>query len=87
MSEPLALRRKRALFRSLRRGTKESDMVMGGFARQKLDSLTEDQLERFEALLDCTDAEVLAWVGRTRPVPPEHDTDLLALLREFKNAV
>lgn len=86
MAEGLAGRRKRALFRSLRRGTKESDMVLGGFAKAHVETLTETQLDRYEALLERNDNELLSWIGGWEPVPPDYDHDVMALLKRFKLA-
>jgi antitoxin CptB len=57
MTDTLDARRKRAWFRSIRRGTKESDAVIGGFVERQLDKLDEGQLARLEALLDCNDQD------------------------------
>lgn len=80
-------RRKRILFRSLRRGTRESDLVIGGFARSALKDLDGAQLDALEALLDRPDPEVLGWAIGLRPVPPEFDTDVMAMLRAYKSAL
>ena len=87
MQQGLDARRKRILFRSLRRGTKESDLVIGGFARSALEDLDGAQLDALEALLDRPDPEVLGWVIGLRPVPPEFDTDVMAMLRVHKGAL
>jgi antitoxin CptB len=84
MSDRLETQRRKLLFRSLRRGTKESDIVMGGFAETHLGGLDEAQLARFEALLDANDQDVLGWVIGMHPPPPEYDTDVLAMLQNFK---
>ncbi len=86
-SRGLEERRKRARFRSVRRGTKESDLVVGGFAADRLDALDSAQLARFEALLDCPDQDLLAWVVGLRPAPAEHDHDVLALMREYRSSI
>ncbi len=86
MADGLAGRRKRALFRSLRRGTRESDMVLGGFAKAHMDRLTEDQVARFEALLERNDNELLSWIGGWEAVPAEFDHDVMMLLKKFKIA-
>jgi antitoxin CptB len=45
--------------------------------------LDNTQLARFEALLDCTDPDLFDWIfGGTAP-PPEHDHDVMRLLRGF----
>jgi antitoxin CptB len=85
MTDPHARQRKRLMFQSSRRGTKESDMILGGFARAHLAGMDEGQLARYEALLEQNDPDVLGWVMGTRTPPPEHDNDVLALLIEFKN--
>ena len=81
------IRRKRLLFRSWHRGTRESDLILGRFADAHLAGFDEAQLDRYEALLDCADADIFDWVsGRTAP-PPEHDHDVTRLLISFSGTV
>lgn len=87
MQHGLDARRKRILFRSLRRGTKESDLVIGGFAKSALEGMDGAQLDALEALLDRPDPEVLGWVIGLRSVPPEFDTEVMAMLRAYKSAL
>jgi antitoxin CptB len=87
MADPLAARRKRLMFQSLRRGTREGDFIIGGFARRHLDSLDAGQLEKFDSLLACNEPDLLAWITGVEPVPPEHDHPVMALLVEFKNSL
>lgn len=47
--------RERFLFRSWRRGTKESVHILGSFAAISLTGFDSVQLDRFEALLDYAD--------------------------------
>ena len=44
MPEKLEVVRRKLRFRSLRRGTKESDLVIGGFAEAHLRDLSADDL-------------------------------------------
>ena len=86
MTSPSEIRRKRLLFRSWHRGTRESDLILGRFADAHLAGFTEAQLDRYEALLDCADADIFDWVsGRTAP-PPEHTHDVTRFLISFSNA-
>ena len=87
MTDTLEARRKRAWFRSVRRGTKESDAVIGGFAERYLSELDEGQLTRLEALLDCDDQDLLSWIAGVRPAPAAHDHDVLALMKEFERSL
>lgn len=87
MPDTLETIRRKLRFRSLRRGTKESDLVIGGFATAHLRDLNAEQLDRFEALLDENDQDVLGWVIDMKPPPPAFDTDVLEMLRNFKKKI
>jgi antitoxin CptB len=74
-------RRKRLIFRAWRRGFRELDLILGGFADNHAAGLSEAELRAFEALLDAPDQEVYDWIlGRSAP-PEPHDTPLLADVR------
>jgi antitoxin CptB len=77
------VRRKRLLFRSWHRGTRESDLILGRFADCHLAQFGEGQLDRYEALLDCADADIFDWIAGRAPLPPEHDQDVARLLLSF----
>jgi antitoxin CptB len=77
------IRRKRLLFRSWHRGTRESDLILGRFAAAHLAQFDAAQLDRYEALLDCADPELFDWVaGRALP-PRRYDDDVMRLLLAF----
>ena len=83
MTSSSEIRRKRLLFRSWHRGTRESDLILGRFADEHLPRFDEAQLDRYEALLDCPDPDIFDWVcGRATP-PPEYDHDVTRLLLSF----
>jgi antitoxin CptB len=77
------LRCRRLLFRCWHRGTQESDLILGPFAETSLAGLDSTQLDRFEALLDCTDPDLFDWILAGIAPPAEHDHDVMRLLREF----
>lgn len=84
MDEAPDIRRKRLLFRSWHRGTREADLLLGSFAEEHLAGMSEAQLDRYEALLAENDAELFDWIiGRASP-PPEHDGEVLRRLRSFR---
>jgi len=84
--DDLDLLRRKLMFRSWRRGTQESDLLLGSFAEESLGSLGEAQLERFQALLDCSDPDLFDWIFGVSPSPPGHDNDVMGLLRAFCSA-
>jgi antitoxin CptB len=77
-------RRKKLQFRAWRRGFREIDLILGGFADRKLESLDEAGLDAFEALLDAPDQEVYEWITEQTAAPADHDTQTLALIRAFR---
>ena len=55
--------------------------MLGGFARAHLSTLSEDQLDRLEALLANDDADIYDWLTGRLSVPKTHDDDVMALLK------
>ena len=69
MDAPLDNRRKRLLYRATHRGTKECDVIIGGFFTARAASLTEAELDQAEALLEENDLDLLDWLMGRQPVP------------------
>lgn len=84
MDVDIETRRKKLLFRAQRRGFKEVDLIFGAFADAHLAGLDGGQLDRFEALLAVPDWQVYGWLVGETPVPPDHDNDVFALLRNYR---
>jgi antitoxin CptB len=57
----LRARRKQLLYRASHRGTREMDIILGSFAGNLIDALTMEDLDRFEAILQEADRDLLAW--------------------------
>ncbi len=74
----------RIAFRAWRRGFREADLVLGPFTDQVGPSLTDDELDAFEALLaQDDDHEMYAWIIESQPTPEEHETSVMAKIRAF----
>ena len=87
MPEDIEIRRKRLIYRSRYTGTKETDLLLGAFAAAHLDGFGDAELDYYEALLDVgSDPLIYAWAIGAKPVPPEHDTSVMALLKAFRIA-
>jgi antitoxin CptB len=65
--------RNRLIFRSWHRGTQESDFLLGSFADSSLAGLDDNQLRRFESLLDCSDPDLFEWILGGSVPPAEHN--------------
>jgi succinate dehydrogenase flavin-adding protein (antitoxin of CptAB toxin-antitoxin module) len=83
VSDRTDVRLRRLMFRSRHRGTQESDLILGSFAETYLPAFESAQIEKFEALLECPDAELFDWMIAGRTPPPEHDHDVMRLLRQY----
>ncbi|MBM3569404.1 MAG: succinate dehydrogenase assembly factor 2 [Alphaproteobacteria bacterium] len=84
MTESLDIRRKRLRFRAWHRGTREADLILGPFADRHLAGFDAATLERFEALLEETDADLYAWISGQMPPPERVRGPLWSLLSAFK---
>ena len=76
-------RLKRIRFRAWRRGFREADLILGPFADVHGPTLTDTQLTDFEILLEQLDHDVYGWIIGQAPAPPEFETDVLNLIRDF----
>jgi antitoxin CptB len=82
--EAVETQRKRLLYQSHHRGTKESDLYLGAFAGEYLPKFSPEQLNRYEALLAENDARLFDWIYRREPPPREKASDVLDLLLGFQ---
>jgi antitoxin CptB len=80
-------RRKRMLFRSWHRGTREMDMLLGKFAEQHIGTFTDQQLDRFDGILAENDLDIYNWLSGRAPVPEDLRHDVMGLLRNFTLSV
>ncbi len=82
--EAVETQRKRLLYQSHHRGTKESDLYLGAFAGEYLPKFSPEQLNRYEALLAENDARLFDWIYRRAEPPREQASDVLDLLLGFQ---
>jgi antitoxin CptB len=81
MSDP---RLEKLRYRAWRRGFREADLVLGGFADARLESMRPAELEAFESLLDQPDHDLWSWIVGQAAAPAAFDGPLLAQIRAFK---
>ncbi|HEX8447329.1 MAG TPA: succinate dehydrogenase assembly factor 2 [Sphingomonas sp.] len=74
---------KRQRFRAWHRGTKEADLMIGGFFDREHAGWTAEQVDWFEALLDEEDVEIMGWALRTIPVPPRYEGPMMERMRRL----
>ena len=78
-------RRKKLLFRTQHCGMKENDFLLGRFAAEHAESLSEEDLAAFEALLMESDNDIYNWVTMKDAPSEIHATPLLAALIAFND--
>ena len=60
--------RKKLIFRSEHRGTKEMDLLMGSFAKKHVPDFSEEELAIYEELLKENDPNLYNWIiGKEDP--------------------
>lgn len=80
--EGLDARRRRLLYRSWHRGTREMDLLMGRFADVHLPILSDDEIDAFEQLIDIEDPDLFHWIN-TGVAPEPYDTPMFQRFRTF----
>jgi antitoxin CptB len=83
MSDDLDTRRRRAAWRSSHRGTKELDLLIGGYAEVRLSAMSEEELSRFEMLLALNDPQLQEWLLAPHASAEPEFADLVASVRQF----
>ncbi len=82
-SSNLDVRRRKILFRAWHRGIREMDIVLGQFADDQLEKLTDDEMREFETVLEINDRDLLQWVTGEKPVPADIDTPFFRRLSDY----
>ncbi|GLK84414.1 FAD assembly factor SdhE [Ancylobacter defluvii] len=75
-------RRRRLLFRSWHRGTREMDLLMGRFADALLPEMSEEEVDAFEILIEIEDPDLLGWVN-SGAAPAPFDTPMFQRFCRF----
>jgi antitoxin CptB len=83
----ISIKRKRLIFRSWHRGTREIDLLLGQFADAHIPQFDDAQLEAYDRFLNNSDPDIFNWITGQEPVPPAEDNAVVSrLLKFFKTA-
>jgi antitoxin CptB len=69
--------RKRLIFRSWHRGTREMDLIMGRFADLAVPRMSAAELAVYARLLEESDPDIYDWICGRMPVPEASDSAVL----------
>ena len=70
--EPRDTRLRRLHMRSIRRGIKEMDIILGRFAENGLTALGDADLSLYDAMLAENDHDLYQWVSGQQPAPARY---------------
>jgi antitoxin CptB len=82
----LSPRRRRLLFRARHRGTKETDLLIGGFVSDRIEAFSEQELDEVEEILELPDVDLTDWLSGRRPLPAELQSPMMLRLMEASSA-
>ena len=68
---------RRLKMRSMRRGMREMDLILSGWAETRLAMLSPEEVATYEAFLNENDQDLYRWISAQEPAPPAF-ADLVA---------
>ena len=71
-------------YRAWRRGFREADLLLGGFADAHLKTMNATEVDAFERLLEQPDPDLWDWIMAGARAPAPFEGPLLDQLRAFK---
>ena len=74
-------RLKRLRFRAWHRGTKEADLLIGGFFDAAGEGWSDAEIDLFEELLEEQDVDIMAWATGTAVVPARYEGTIMNALK------
>ena len=78
-----AARLRRLHFRAWHRGTKEADLLIGGFFDRHSEAWSDDEIAWYEALLEEQDVDIMAWAIGTAEAPARYQGPMLDALKHL----
>jgi antitoxin CptB len=76
-------RLKRLRFRAWHRGTKEADLLIGGFFDRYGENWGEAEMDWYEAFLEEQDVDIMAWAIGTEAPPEHYGGELMLRLKQL----
>ncbi len=74
---------KRLRFRAWHRGTREADLMVGGFFDAHHASWSAVELAWFEALIEEQDVDIMGWAIGSIPCPPAWEGEMMRTMRSI----
>lgn len=82
--ETVEARRKRLIWRASHRGTREMDLLLGGFAKRHIDRFGTAELDELETIIGLPDQDLMGWLLGGVPVPQRQATAMFKALLAYR---
>ena len=76
--------KKQIIYRSMHRGTKEMDILLGNFVKTHIDEFDDKELQDLEKLLFVEDEIIYNWYFKKNSSNKISDTKVSLMLKNFK---
>ena len=76
--------KKQIIYRSMHRGTKEMDLLLGNFVKKHIDEFSDTELKDLEKLLFVEDEIIYKWYFENDLDNPIPNTKVSTMLKNFK---
>jgi antitoxin CptB len=86
MHEDLLILRKKLLYRATYRGTRELDLIVGGFARARVPGFTAEECNALGEILELPETSLAAWLLGQEAVPDHVRSPMMEQLLAFRLA-
>jgi len=75
---------KRLLYQSCNRGCKETDLIIGQFAKKNIEQMEDSELLIFDQILQMQDVDIYDWYTKKKPLPPENSSAIMTQILNFE---
>lgn len=75
--------RRQLIYRSWHRGCKETDMLLGDFAKSELEKFSEEELNLYQEFIAEDDWDIYAWLVGKLEIPEQYQDWLIERIRNF----
>lgn len=80
------LLRKKLLYRSLHRGCKETDILLGSFAAKFIDHFSDYELNEYEKIVNLDDHKLYSYITGKQAIPISLDSNIINSIIEFNSS-
>jgi antitoxin CptB len=81
METSLSNRIKKLIYQSWHRGCKETDMILGDFAKEKIAKFSESKLDLYETMISENDWDIYGWFVGKYDIPEKY----CGMIKEIKD--